>query len=55
MDPKINSEKLLLKIEKAIIRQPMKAHNAPIKNIGLLPNLPINIETGIKVKAMVRN
>ena len=33
----------------------MKAHKAPIKNIGLLPNLPINKETGIKVRAMVRN
>ena len=33
----------------------MKAAIAPTKNIGLLPILPINSETGIRVIAMVKN
>lgn len=51
----MNKENILLKIEKAIIKHPIKAAIAPIKNIGLLPILPINNETGIKVMAIVRN
>ena len=42
-------------IEKAIIKQPIKAAKDPNKNIDLLPNFPINNETGISVKAIVRN
>ena len=38
-----------------MIIHPIKADIAPIRNIGLLPNLPINKETGIKVNAIVKN
>ena len=38
-----------------MIKHPTKAEIAPIRNIGLLPNLPINKETGIKVNAIVKN
>ena len=41
--------------EKAIIKQPIKAAKDPNKNIDLLPNFPINNETGISVNAIVRN
>ena len=34
---------------------PINAAIAPNKNIGLLPILPINNETGIRVIAIVRN
>ena len=36
-------------------KHPTKADIAPIRNIGLLPNLPINSEIGIRVKATVIN
>ena len=36
-------------------KHPIKADIAPIRNIGLLPNLPINKETGINVNAIVKN
>ena len=42
-------------IETAIIKQPIKAAKDPNKNIDLLPNFPINNETGISVNAIVRN
>ena len=42
-------------MEKAITKQPINAESAPNKNIGLLPNLPIKRDTGIKVSAIVRN
>ena len=42
-------------MEKAIIKQPINAEKAPNRNIGLLPNLPIKRETGIKLSAIVRN
>ena len=38
-----------------IIKHPINADIAPIRNIGLLPTLPINKETGINVIAIVRN
>ena len=42
-------------IAKAIIKHPRKAAIDPIRNNGLLPNLPINNETGISVNAIVKN
>ena len=42
-------------IEKASSKQPIKAAKDPNKNIDLLPNFPSNNETGISVKAIVRN
>ena len=36
-------------------KHPTKADIAPIRNIGLLPSLPINKDTGIRVNAIVKN
>ena len=37
-----------------IIKHPIKSVVAPIKNIDLLPILPIDNETGIRVIAIVK-
>ena len=55
IDPTINKEKTLQKIEQAITEHPIKAAIAPIKKSGLPPIFPIKSETGIRVIAIVIN